>query len=98
MGTTTDSNHDNNNNTIININSLPRNGCSIDFLKQLCRYKPKRILYMSCDPATQARDIKYILEQSGGDVDVSYQIINVQPFDLFPQTRHIECLTVLEKI
>ena len=45
---------------------------------------------LSCDVATQARDVK-------GIVAAGYEITSVQPFDLFPQTRHIECLIVLEK-
>lgn len=90
--------------TNINVTSLPRDevavildpprkGCSVDFIEQLCKYAPQRILYMSCDPATQARDIKLILNIT----EDGYSIDHVHPFDLFPQTRHIECLAVLEK-
>jgi 23S rRNA (uracil1939-C5)-methyltransferase/tRNA (uracil-5-)-methyltransferase len=46
---------------------------------------------MSCGPATQARDAKGIVEVGG------YDIVSIQPFDLFPQTKHIECLMVFEK-
>ena len=67
----------------------PRKGCSVEFLEQLHAYKPQRLVYMSCDPATQARDTKYI-------VSYGYEIVSVQPFDLFPQTRHIECLATFE--
>ncbi len=67
----------------------PRKGCSEEFLEQLHEYKPQRVVYMSCDPATQARDAKFL-------VSYGYEIISVQPFDLFPQTRHIECLAVFE--
>lgn len=67
----------------------PRKGCSVEFLEQLNEYKPQRVVYMSCDPATQARDAKYLLSYG-------YEIISVQPFDLFPQTRHIECLATFE--
>ena len=45
---------------------------------------------MSCDPATQARDLKILC-------GTGYKIMSVQPFDLFPQTRHIECLVILER-
>jgi tRNA (uracil-5-)-methyltransferase len=69
----------------------PRKGCSTDFLQQLFAFAPHRIVYMSCDPHTQARDAKSILETE------KYRIIHVQPFDLFPQTRHIECLVVFER-
>jgi tRNA (uracil-5-)-methyltransferase len=68
----------------------PRKGCSVEFLSQLYDFAPRRIVYMSCDPTTQARDAQ-------GIVAAGYRITSVQPFDLFPQTRHIECLMVLER-
>lgn len=68
----------------------PRKGCSEEFLTQLCAFRPQRVVYMSCDPATQARDAKALVEDG-------YDIISTQPFDLFPQTRHIECLVVFER-
>jgi len=61
----------------------PRKGCDQQFLEQLFNFKPARIVYVSCDPATQARDSKKIIQ-------AGYRIIDIQPFDLFPQTRHIE--------
>ncbi len=61
----------------------PRKGCDESFRQQLLKYRPKRLVYVSCDPATQARDLKEFIE--GG-----YQITRIQPFDLFPHTRHIE--------
>mmetsp|Transcript_29895 Transcript_29895/g.62906 ORF Transcript_29895/g.62906 Transcript_29895/m.62906 type:complete len:602 (-) Transcript_29895:51-1856(-) len=67
----------------------PRKGCSEEFLEQLDEYKPQRVVYMSCDPATQARDAKFL-------VSYGYEVVSIQPFDLFPQTRHIECLAVFE--
>jgi tRNA/tmRNA/rRNA uracil-C5-methylase (TrmA/RlmC/RlmD family) len=69
----------------------PRKGCSTEFLEQLYEYSPQRIVYMSCDPATQARDAKGIVEIGG------YEIKSIQPFDVFPQTKHIECLVIFEK-
>jgi tRNA/tmRNA/rRNA uracil-C5-methylase (TrmA/RlmC/RlmD family) len=68
----------------------PRKGCSEEFLEQLNKYQPARVVYMSCDPATQARDAKSL-------VSFGYEIVSIQPFDLFPQTRHIECLAVFER-
>lgn len=68
----------------------PRKGCSEEFLEQLYQFGAQRIVYMSCDPATQARDAKGIVESG-------YEITSVQPFDLFPQTRHIESLVVFER-
>jgi tRNA/tmRNA/rRNA uracil-C5-methylase (TrmA/RlmC/RlmD family) len=69
----------------------PRKGCSGVFLEQLYEYSPQRIVYMSCGPNTQARDAKGIVEIGG------YDIVSIQPYDLFPQTKHIECLMIFEK-
>lgn len=68
----------------------PRKGCSEEFMAQLNDFRPVRVVYMSCDPSTQARDAKLLLSYG-------YEIVSIQPFDLFPQTRHIECLAVFEK-
>ncbi len=67
----------------------PRIGCSAPVLQTLVRLLPRRIIYISCNPATQARDIKYLREQG-------YKLINLMPLDMFPQTRHIEVIGVLE--
>ena len=69
----------------------PRKGCSPKFLKQLYQFRTDKVVYMSCDPETQARD-------SSGIVAVGYWIATIQPFDLFPQTRYIECLATFEMI
>ena len=61
----------------------PRRGCSPEFLEQLVAFRPARVVYVSCDPATQARDAKEL-------VRCGYAVRDVTPFDLFPQTRHIE--------
>jgi 23S rRNA (uracil1939-C5)-methyltransferase/tRNA (uracil-5-)-methyltransferase len=68
----------------------PRKGCSEEFMAQLHDFQPARVVYMSCDPSTQARDAKLLLSYG-------YEIVSIQPFDLFPQTRHIECLAIFEK-
>jgi 23S rRNA (uracil1939-C5)-methyltransferase/tRNA (uracil-5-)-methyltransferase len=68
----------------------PRKGCSVDFLNQLFAFGPSRVVYVSCNPATQMRDLKSFLEQG-------YEIKNIQPFDLFPQTRHLECVIALTR-
>lgn len=70
----------------------PRKGCDEAFLTQLLAFEPQRIVYVSCGPDTQARDLKQILASG------KYAIEAVQPFDLFPQTRHIENVAVLKKI
>ncbi len=66
----------------------PRKGCDAEFLQQTLAFGANRIIYVSCDPATQARDVKCLLE--GG-----YQVAKLQPFDLFPQTRHVESIATL---
>jgi tRNA (uracil-5-)-methyltransferase len=68
----------------------PRKGCSDEFIEQLLEYGPQRIAYMSCNVVTQARDIQPMMA-------AGYDLTFVQPLDLFPQTRHIECLMILEK-
>ncbi|GAB5558840.1 MAG: 23S rRNA (uracil(1939)-C(5))-methyltransferase RlmD [Synoicihabitans sp.] len=68
----------------------PRKGCDEVFLNQLFDYAPKAVVYVSCDPATQMRDLVHFNESG-------YQITDVQPFDLFPQTRHLECVVTLQK-
>ena len=67
----------------------PRKGCSPEFLDQLIAYCPARVVYVSCDPATQMRDLVRFL-------GAGYEIKKLQPFDLFPQTRHIENVATLE--
>ena len=69
----------------------PRKGCSPGFLKQLFAFGPARVIYVSCHPTTQMRDLCAFL-QSG------YRICRLQPIDLFPQTRHIENIATLQKI
>ena len=66
----------------------PRKGCSEEFLEYLIQAKPKEIIYISCDVATQARDIKILSEN---DYIVQY----VQPVDMFPHTYHIENIVKL---
>ncbi len=68
----------------------PRKGCTPEFIEQLLKFSPARLVYVSCDPATQVRDLKLLSE--GG-----YQLADVQPFDLFPHTRHLECVMTLVK-
>jgi len=68
----------------------PRKGCTPEFIEQLVAFGPARVVYVSCDPATQVRDLKLL--GSGG-----YQPVAVQPFDLFPHTRHLECVMTLRR-
>ncbi|MBQ8783632.1 MAG: 23S rRNA (uracil(1939)-C(5))-methyltransferase RlmD [Clostridia bacterium] len=66
----------------------PREGCSLKFLKSLCVAKPKKIVYVSCNPETQARDLRYLVKNG-------YEIKSATPFDMFPQTGHIETVVQL---
>jgi 23S rRNA (uracil1939-C5)-methyltransferase/tRNA (uracil-5-)-methyltransferase len=68
----------------------PRKGCDESFLQQLFTFGPRGVVYVSCDPATQMRDLK-LFAASG------YALTAVQPFDLFPQTRHLECVVTLKR-
>ncbi|MEM9481472.1 MAG: class I SAM-dependent RNA methyltransferase [Verrucomicrobiota bacterium] len=66
----------------------PRKGCSEKFIQQLLGYGPERFVYVSCNPATQLRDLNLF-------TDGGYELTLVQPFDLFPQTKHLECVMTL---
>jgi 23S rRNA (uracil1939-C5)-methyltransferase/tRNA (uracil-5-)-methyltransferase len=68
----------------------PRKGCDESFLQQLFAFGPRAVVYVSCDPATQMRDLK-------GFLAAGYKLTAVQPFDLFPQTRHLECVITLRR-
>lgn len=63
----------------------PRKGCDPSLLETVRKLRPKKIVYISCDPATLARDLA-ILSAFG------FQTKQVQPFDMFPQTSHVECV------
>lgn len=68
----------------------PRKGCVPSVLSNLVEIAPQRIIYVSCDPATLARDLQ-ILSIRG------YALHTVQPFDMFPQTAHVESVALLKK-
>ena len=68
----------------------PRKGCDGATLSAVVRMAPRRVVYVSCNPATAARDAAW-LEQNG------YHAEKVQPVDLFPRTKHVECVIVLSK-
>lgn len=68
----------------------PRKGCTKDTLDAIIRIHPIRLVYVSCDPATLARDVRIL-------VDEGYQIEQVQPFDLICQTSHVETIVLLVK-
>lgn len=68
----------------------PRKGCDEATLSAVVRMAPRRVVYVSCNPATAARDAAW-LEQNG------YHAEKVQPVDLFPRTKHVECVIALSK-
>jgi 23S rRNA (uracil1939-C5)-methyltransferase/tRNA (uracil-5-)-methyltransferase len=68
----------------------PRKGCSPEFLAQLAAFAPRTIVYVSCNPETQVRDLVPLTA-------AGYTVARVQPFDMFPQTRHLECVATLQR-
>jgi len=71
------------------ITDPPRAGMHEDVVKKIMELLPARIVYVSCNPATQARDIALMTEL--------YKVTRVQPVDMFPHTHHVECVTLLER-
>ena len=71
------------------ITDPPRAGMHADVVKTILNAAPGRIVYVSCNPATQARDL--------ADLDALYKVIAVQPVDMFPHTPHVENVVLLEK-
>jgi 23S rRNA (uracil1939-C5)-methyltransferase len=69
----------------------PRAGCQQIVLDTLVQHPVDRIVYVSCDPATLARDLHILCH-----LHPTYRLLSVQPLDMFPQTAHIECVAVLE--
>ena len=63
----------------------PRTGAGDAVIKQIVRLKPRKIIYISCDPASLARDTKTL-------IDSGYKLDHIRGFDLFPMTQHIECV------
>lgn len=64
----------------------PRKGCDQALLNTIIEFKPKRVVYVSCNPSTLARDLR-ILEDGG------YKTMEITPVDMFPQTTHVECVS-----
>jgi 23S rRNA (uracil1939-C5)-methyltransferase len=72
------------------ITDPPRAGMHEDVCKAILKANPKRIVYVSCNASTQARDLSLLCEK--------YKITAVQPVDMFPQTAHVENVVCLERI
>ena len=70
------------------ITDPPRAGMHGDVIDTILFAEPKRIVYVSCNPATQARDLSLL--------DVKYKVVSVQPVDMFPHTHHVENVVLLE--
>lgn len=68
----------------------PRAGCSREFLSSVCSLYPDKIVYISCNPQTQARDVRFLTEHG-------YAVRKIQPVDQFPFTAHIENIVLLTK-
>jgi tRNA (uracil-5-)-methyltransferase len=71
----------------------PRKGCDTQFLDQLLLFKPAKVVYVSCNVHSQARDVEYLLMSPSSD----YQIESIRGFDFFPQTHHVESVAVLSR-
>ncbi|KAL2438339.1 tRNA (uracil(54)-C(5))-methyltransferase [Exophiala dermatitidis] len=91
----------------------PRKGASVDFLKQLCNFGPKRVVYVSCNVHTQARDVGMLVDgfddgdmKNKGDAkneggvkgNWRYEIESLRGFDFFPQTGHVEGVCFLTRV
>ena len=69
----------------------PRKGCDEAALTAIAEMAPRTVVMVSCNAATAARDTKWLTEHG-------YKAVEVQPVDLFPRTRHVECVVLLSKV
>lgn len=69
----------------------PRKGCGKEVLEAIVGLSPERIVYVSCNPSTMARDIRYLANDG-------YKILEVQPVDMFPHTAHVEAIILLQRV
>ena len=72
------------------ITDPPRAGCSRAFLQSLVKLSPARVVYISCNPETLARDLSYLTRNG-------YRVKRIQPVDMFPYTSHVETIVCLDK-
>ena len=68
----------------------PRSGASEAFLRATCTLLPRRIVYVSCNPTTQVRDVEFLAENG-------YSVCEIQAVDMFPHTNHIESIVALSR-
>ncbi len=69
----------------------PRKGCDAVVLETMVKMQPERIVYVSCNPSTLARDLNYLTENG-------YRAEEVQPVDMFPHTAHVECVALITRV
>ncbi|MDT2236203.1 hypothetical protein P7H16_08015 [Paenibacillus larvae] len=69
----------------------PRKGCDAVLLDTILRLRPERVVYVSCNASTLARDLR-VLEDGG------YRTVEVQPVDMFPHTVHVECVVLMSRV
>lgn len=69
----------------------PRKGCDEKLLETIVKIRPETVVYVSCNPSTLARDLKY-LDENG------YKVMEVQPVDMFPWTVHVECVVLMSRV
>ena len=75
----------------------PRAGCKPELLSAIAKAGLPHIIYVSCDPATLARDIKLLREGAAGNEGDRYDVVEVTPVDMFPHTSHVETVCLLSK-
>jgi 23S rRNA (uracil1939-C5)-methyltransferase len=68
----------------------PRSGAGRKVMRKIGRARPKRVVYVSCNPATLAEDCAELLP-------FGYELVEVRPVDMFPHTAHVECVTLLDR-
>lgn len=69
----------------------PRKGCDEKVLDTIVSMKPDRVVYVSCNPSTLARDLAYLDERG-------YKCVEIQPVDMFPHTMHVECCVLISRV
>src|SRR5690606_2267568 len=68
----------------------PRSGCDEQLLQTIHRIKPRKFVYVSCNPSTLAKDCSFLMKRG-------WKLKSLQPVDMFPQTAHVECVAWLTR-